>query len=250
MRASRPSAAIRTGSPARSSPSTTTVAGRSTISFRPGMDRHPSSARSTASPISTMRGFTSANGAMFSSRGSTTITRCPTPTCGAARPTPSSAYIVSNMSAINARTSSVTRATGAAIARNTGSPITRTCRIAMRLFLHPAQHTGDFRSRHYDARVFRRFQRDAVIREMHDRPDDAAFRHHLVTLLQRGQHLLLLLLDPPLRPDQQEPRNQAERDNVDDDDEALLPPARRTLQQREKDGVQSRQMIAPPVRSC
>ena len=52
---------------------------------------------------------------------STTITRCATPTCGAARPMPIAWYIVSTMSSISRRTLASTAATGFALILRRGS---------------------------------------------------------------------------------------------------------------------------------
>src|SRR5690554_6470214 len=62
------------------------------------------------------------------------ITNCrPTPICGAARPTPPAAAMVSNMSAISACSSGVSNSvTGSAGASRRGSPILRIGRTAMR----------------------------------------------------------------------------------------------------------------------
>src|SRR6478609_889386 len=61
--------------------------------------------------------------------------RSETPTCGAAKPTPGAASIVSNMSATNARISSVMSSTGDAGACRTGSPMMRIGRTATSLSL-------------------------------------------------------------------------------------------------------------------
>src|SRR5512133_1407440 len=67
-------------------------------------------------------------------RGETsmTMTRLDSPICGAARPTPSAAYIVSAMSSRRRRRSSSTRSTGFATSCRTGSgqmTISRTIRV-------------------------------------------------------------------------------------------------------------------------
>src|SRR6478735_7940274 len=68
--------------------------------------------------------------------------RRPTPTCGAARPTPGAASIVSNMSATSVRISSVMSSTGDAGACRTGSPMMRIGRTATSLSL--AIGIGDY----------------------------------------------------------------------------------------------------------
>jgi hypothetical protein len=67
-----------------------------------------------------MRGFTSAR--VVPLPASITSSRIETPTCGAARPIPTSSCMVSTMSATRARISGVTSPTGFAFWRSTGSP--------------------------------------------------------------------------------------------------------------------------------
>src|SRR5690606_28462531 len=119
------------------------------------------------------------NGGASGSRTSTTITRFPTPTCGAASPTPSAAYIVSSMSSMSVRTSSSTTATGSARARNTGSPRIRISRIAIEglLLLRRLgrEDARDLAPRNHDPRLAR-LERDPILRQMHDLAQDPAFR--------------------------------------------------------------------------
>ena len=85
-----------------------------------GSPRWPWSARPERQTIS---GLAMRIGCGFSpSRAtSTTMTRCATPTCGAARPMPIAWYIVSTMSSISRRTLASTAATGFALILSRGS---------------------------------------------------------------------------------------------------------------------------------
>jgi hypothetical protein len=114
-------------------PSMTTRAGRATTSLTPGMERHPSGPRSTSSPTSTTRGFTRATRPRgpASRRTSTTMTRREIPIWGAARPAPSSAAMVSNMSSTRDWSASSKTSTSFASFRRTGSPSSRISRTAM-----------------------------------------------------------------------------------------------------------------------
>src|SRR5690606_5303124 len=203
---------MRRGLPSRSRPSTTTRAGRSTMSFRPGMLRQPSSSRASSSLRWTISGLTSANGGVSRSRMSTTMTRRLMPTCGAARPTPSAAYMVSIMSSMRRRRLSSISATGSAFWRSTGSPRRRIVSSAIPLsalgLLGRGEDARDLRPRDDDARVLARLDGDAVVLHVHDLADDAAVGHDLVAALERAQHLLVPLLRLALRPDDEQPEDQ------------------------------------------
>src|ERR671931_253536 len=88
-------------------------------------------------------------------RVSRTITRLSTPTCGAARPTPSAAYIVSNRSFTSARMGSSTRATDEAFFFRMGSGQIRMSRtMCGTLYCRPETGaTGEQRSIDQMARV-------------------------------------------------------------------------------------------------
>ena len=85
-----------------------------------GMLKQPSS-KSSRSPPSSTSGFTKTRGSgSGESRGSATKSRMEWPTCGAASPTPSAAYIVSIIRAARFRRSSSTASTSRALAASTG----------------------------------------------------------------------------------------------------------------------------------
>src|SRR5690606_37194637 len=119
-------------------------------------------------------------------RGSTTMTRWLTPTCGAARPTPSSAYMVSNMSRTSVRISSVTRSPATALARRTGSPTNRitSCTYLRRFSRGLRQLARDLGAYDDDAGVLARAERHAIVVDVNDRADDAAIRDDLIVALQ------------------------------------------------------------------
>ena len=112
----------RSGFPCSSMPRTSTVSARHTSPWTPGTLRHPSTPM-TDPFRETISGLTTAKGAIVSSTWETsrTTTRFPTPTCGAASPIPSAAYIVSNMSRTRSRIRSSTAATGTAFRARNGS---------------------------------------------------------------------------------------------------------------------------------
>src|SRR6185503_1623676 len=121
-RARNPWATSVNGSPRSSRASTTTRSERFTSSRIPGMLRHPSSPVMMPSR-SRMTGFTKARRVWpKSSSTSTTKTRSDRPTCGAARPTPFSRCMQSNMASTKSAKSASNEATGVAFFRRIGSP--------------------------------------------------------------------------------------------------------------------------------
>src|SRR5690606_39981286 len=102
--------------------------------------------------------------------------------------------MVSNMSRMSVRISSVICSTGAAFWRSTGSPMKRSFRTAMSAGrLRGVEHAGDLHACDDNARVLTRLDRDAVISQVHDGADQAALGHHLVAALHRRDHRLMLL---------------------------------------------------------
>ena len=92
---------------------------------RPGTDRQPSPPSCGSSPTLS-RGLTT----WPSSPWMPHVKTCsPTPTWGAARPTPPTAYMVSSMSRTSVRRDSSNSATSWAGVRSTGSPMVRMRRI-------------------------------------------------------------------------------------------------------------------------
>src|SRR3954449_579223 len=86
------------------------------------MDRQPSGSIWSSSPIGVTSGLTRCPTSPSTYQ---VKTRRPTPICGAARPAPPAACIVSVRSATSCRSSRSKSTTGSALRRRTGSPIRR-----------------------------------------------------------------------------------------------------------------------------
>ena len=71
--------------------------------------------------------------------------------------------------------------------------------------------------------VARGANRDPVVRQVNDLPDDSADRSHIITLRKRGNHLVMRLLLVSLRPDQQEVEDREDRPEHEQHAERALP---------------------------